>query len=682
MGKERCFLRIQLVGQLVSLLRRVLSDRADKRKSRHHQGAAPSWIETLEDRRFLSATPWTQRGGNAGHTGFVDVTVDTSRMTSVWSRTIQLDDGSVGGGQMNAVAVDSMRIYRTERAANGSGFGLFSVMAFNRLTGEEVWRTPIQGGAHDGVGEPTVVDGVVYVNRSGHSGGGGVFPTLFALDAATGAVIDSQNFSAQWGTNERPAVSNGHIVFEDGYYGGISSFSQATLDRMWAGSAVSWSEVNAAIDDEYAYAFGAYAYRLSDGTRSPLPKPVGFTSSGFAMVSQTGRVLVELSGNYQHCIAAYDGDTHARLWTCNLPGTIACKAVGQGLIAAVSNSRMHIIDEATGTIIRSWQVADSTQLGEIILTRNAVFLQQEQSGPSGKKEVVAYSLQSGALLWSHKTDWAFLKIAMAGDDLLLSGPGTIELISNTKTQQPVVWAAADDAVRYDIWFSQVAPTVRRLSAEANLLSNSYTIPQELSAGVYRYWTRTVNASGQRGAWSSLTDFEVRPTAIAPVGSTFSRRPTFSWEAVPGATSYQLFLRTSQGDIVQTGITGTSWTPETDLPREKIKWWVRYDGAISNKGWSLPQVIDTTGVTEILPGSGVPTSFRVLSWRAVDGASRYILHIVDQSGLVYFRKDDLMTTSYTPLNSYPKGTYRAWVKAIDSTNSFNSGIWSKEFRFTI
>ncbi len=58
-------------------------------------------------------------------------------------------------------------------------------------------------------------------------------PKLYGLNAATGAIVLTQRYQAQWGSGERPVVSNNRLIVEDGYYGGISSYQASSLTRQW-----------------------------------------------------------------------------------------------------------------------------------------------------------------------------------------------------------------------------------------------------------------------------------------------------------------------------------------------------------------------------------------------------------------------------------------------------------------
>src|SRR5215207_6459978 len=177
-------------------------------------------LAPLEDRCVPAGNLWTQRGGDAGHTGYADVTVDAAAITPAWSQAIPY--GSSGYWDQNGnrgVAVDGSRVYRTELEGYW-GSGNYHVMAYDLQTGAQVWNRTIVGNGP--VSAPTAANGYVYVNRSGHSSpGGSGSPYLAALDPQTGATVRSTTYSAQWNSDERPAVDGNQVITWDGYYGGF-----------------------------------------------------------------------------------------------------------------------------------------------------------------------------------------------------------------------------------------------------------------------------------------------------------------------------------------------------------------------------------------------------------------------------------------------------------------------------
>src|SRR5262245_59253209 len=208
-----------------------------KRSSRSATRRRPTLhLMALEDRCVPSATLWTQRGGDAGHTGYVDVAVNPSTIGSAWNQPLSYVATGTGSWAERAVAMDATHVYRTD--LEGYAFnGTYHVIAYDLQTGAEVWNRSITGNAFEGVGEPSVADGVVYVNRSGHSGiSGGTaadLPYLYGLSAATGATVSQASYQAQWSSHERPVILGGQLVDYNGYYGGMGSWSVPGLGAQW-----------------------------------------------------------------------------------------------------------------------------------------------------------------------------------------------------------------------------------------------------------------------------------------------------------------------------------------------------------------------------------------------------------------------------------------------------------------
>lgn len=379
---------------------------------------------------LLAGNVWTQRGGNAGHTSYVAESFDPATLAEVWSQPLGYTQSGTGSWQERAVAIDESQAYRT--ALEGyAPVGTYHVIAYDLETGAESWHRTFQGNTFEGVGEPSVAGGIVYVNRAGHSGiSGGTdadLPRIYGLNADTGATALEQRYAAQWGSNERPVIADNQLVVEDGYYGGISAYAASSLTRQWfVGRSAAYSPPFAALDDEYAYAFGSEVYRRSNGTRlANITHPLDYSSVGGAVVSDSGRVLFNVSGSSGgtsvYGVAAYDGDTHALLWTANTGVYPAAKAVGNGVVAVAAGSNLFLLDEATGSQLRSWTVP-ATLGGEIVLTQTHMFV---QSAFSNTAKIYAFDLQSGQEVWNYQytAPWgesAIMEMAFGGGHLLLS----------------------------------------------------------------------------------------------------------------------------------------------------------------------------------------------------------------------------------------------------------------------
>ncbi|MEZ6125601.1 MAG: Ig-like domain-containing protein [Planctomycetaceae bacterium] len=255
-------------------------------------------------------------------------------------------------------------------------------------------------------------------------------------------------------------------------------------------------------------------------------------------------------------------------------------------------------------------------------------------------------------------------------------------------RQSVSWPAISGAVSYEVWFARVSPSPSRILTSVSTVSTTtWTPPANLDPARYRVWVRSQSSAGIQSAWSAPQTFEIRPKLLAAHLSEFSSRPTLTWESIPNASGYQVYIRTSDTSFADNGnliisdlpATATSYTPSVDLPGTSVRWWIRASDFIgNNRGWSDPGVVELNGRARIQ--SATSTN---IAWGPVTGASRYILHIASASGTVVIRQDQLTSTAFGFPGALPTGTYRAWVKAIDSRGgTFESGVWSRPFQFTV
>src|SRR5579885_819023 len=164
-------------------------------------------LTQLEDRCVPSGTTWTQRGGNAGHTNYVDVSVNPAAIGDAWNEPLNYASSGTGSWAERGVAIDDTHVYRTQLEGYAPG-GSYHILAYDLQTGALLWNQSIVSVAFEGVGAPSVAGGLVYVNRAGHSGlsneTDGDEPRLYGLSAQTGAPVVQVNYAAQWASHERP----------------------------------------------------------------------------------------------------------------------------------------------------------------------------------------------------------------------------------------------------------------------------------------------------------------------------------------------------------------------------------------------------------------------------------------------------------------------------------------------
>jgi len=415
-----------MLSRLVKSISSFLSNgrRARRRPAEQRRYQA----EVMETRILLTADVWTQRGGEAGHDSYQPVTFDASVLSLIWDQPLNYTQTGTGSWSERAVAIDATHVYRTD--LEGYAFnGTYHVFAYDLETGAQDWHRTFQGNSFEGVGEPSVANGIVYINLAGHSGiSGGTdadLPRIYGLDALTGNTILEQRYAAQWGSNERPVIMDNQLVVEDGYYGGISAYTASTLTKQWfVGRGAAYDPPFAALDDQYAYAFNNEVYRRSNGLKlANITHPDGYSATS-PMVSSSGLVFYQgsgyINGATRYAVYAVDGNTHTVQWTFNTPVTSGAKAVGNGIVAVTAGNTLYLLNESDGSLIRTWQ-APSTLTGEIVLTQNQVFV---QSVLSSTAKVHAIDLATGLEVWNYQNQVsgssAVMEMAWGGDHLLLS----------------------------------------------------------------------------------------------------------------------------------------------------------------------------------------------------------------------------------------------------------------------
>lgn len=262
----------------------------------------------------------------------------------------------------------------------------------------------------------------------------------------------------------------------------------------------------------------------------------------------------------------------------------------------------------------------------------------------------------------------------------------LDVIDRFQTGQPTLtWQEVPGATGYEVWFSRVFPNVDVLEVDRNVTGTSWQVPGDLDSAMYRYWVRAKDADGDFTAWSAANQFEVRPDLISPLGGSFTRTPTFEWEAIPFASAYELYLSSSNGVERIANIVGTTYTPTEALPEGDVRWWIRAEEALGNRGWSAVGFASSDVKPVLLsPVGGTTDVSPTFNWSSVPGTGRYALFVqnLDTSEVV-INDVNLTETSYTSETDLAAGSYRFWVKAIDAaTDNFNSGLWSNSLDFMI
>jgi hypothetical protein len=186
----------------------------------------------------------------------------------------------------------------------------------------------------------------------------------------------------------------------------------------------------------------------------------------------------------------------------------------------------------------------------------------------------------------------------------LPGQATLTSPTGSLDQAAVyTWNAVPGATWYYLWVDGPAGNVHKkwyTAAEANCTATTCSLSNVtpgLTAGTHTWWIQTWNAIGY-GPWSTgMTFTPVVPasaTLVSPSG-TATNNPTYTWNAVPDATWYYLWVDGPAGNVHKVWYTSTAanCTATTcslsnvtpGLTAGTYKWWIQTWNDAGYGSWS-------------------------------------------------------------------------------------------------
>ena len=213
---------------------------------------------------------------------------------------------------------------------------------------------------------------------------------------------------------------------------------------------------------------------------------------------------------------------------------------------------------------------------------------------------------------------------------------------------------------------------------------------DLGIGRFSAWVRAFDSQGRSGPWSSTGRFRIATASqvLTPAADTTDLTPTVSWDAIPGASRYELWVddvdRGQQRVMHQTNLTTTSYTPTDSVPAGRYRIWVRaFDVEENATLWSSPHTFQVRVIPQFagdINSTGNPRP--ELSWNAVDDADHYELWVrgLGQGQDPYIHETQLSGTQFTPTADMPIGAYYGWIRGVYADDSTTD--WSAVERFRI
>jgi hypothetical protein len=405
-------------------------------------------------------------------------------------------------------------------------------------------------------------------------------------------------------------------------------------------------------------------------------------------------------------------------WSAPLSFTVKCPPPPTTLLEAIPATDSNMI-------AYSWKAVPSATLYQLRVKnhRGKIVLRKWYSAAtlncnSGQEHCLTnlgINLPDGTYQWEVRTrneigygDWSNtlpLIIKTLPDAATLVSP-TATLLNCTHLPT-YIWKPANLATKYLLSVQDASKLTERWysNTEANCTDTlcSVTPDFHVVVGNVNWRVKTANSKGE-GPWSGLNSFAVKcpppaTTLISPTGVINDNTPTYSWNAIPAATTYRLQVLDANNQIVvdETEINcnisqgACSFTPEPKLLDGSYTWKVQTHNQVGTGAWSetLPMII------KVLPDAATliaPTQTFVncnqsptYSWKPAELATQYLLSVQDSVEITerWYSSTEANCTSsncsVTPDFKPAEGNV-SW--RIQTANQEGTAPWSETLAFTM
>jgi hypothetical protein len=211
----------------------------------------------------------------------------------------------------------------------------------------------------------------------------------------------------------------------------------------------------------------------------------------------------------------------------------------------------------------------------------------------------------------------------------------------------------------------------------DLTEPEYSGAYSFISGATYYWrVRAKDGLGNWGIWSPAWSYGINMTGLdaprltAPLNgvATADNRPSFVWEAIPGAVKYQLHVSTSPGFETLANerhdLTGTSFRPVLAMKDGVYYWRMRANDVAGNWGsWSETWKVTIKTIGPLAPalispanGATVSNTLPAFNWETTTEAIVYQLQVSTNSGFATrtIDRDDLAATEYSATQNLSEG----------------------------
>ncbi|MBC7221175.1 hypothetical protein H5T55_06905 [Candidatus Bipolaricaulota bacterium] len=272
-------------------------------------------------------------------------------------------------------------------------------------------------------------------------------------------------------------------------------------------------------------------------------------------------------------------------------------------------------------------------------------------------------------------------IALGGCELFwLTAPAVptgIEASDGTHAGQVVViWNGVARTVRYEVYradtqggtYTQLGETTGTVYSDATVIPNT----------TYWYRVKACNRSGcselsePDSGYAHGEGVPEVPTGVSATDGLYTDRVRVTWNASPGATSYEVWRDVAQGGpyTLRGTVAGTTYDDLDASPG--VVYWYKVKAcnpsgcsafSAADSGFTFPSAPDP--VTNVSASDGTYTDRVRVTWTAAAGAANYEVYRADSETGTYTRRATVTGTTYDDTGVTVGTTYWYKVKACNT-----------------
>lgn len=274
------------------------------------------------------------------------------------------------------------------------------------------------------------------------------------------------------------------------------------------------------------------------------------------------------------------------------------------------------------------------------------------------------------------------KITWVAYDVPTPKVPSLSITTDAATGKPVLkWGEDDNAIGYVVYRANYKDG--NYSEWATVDGTKFVDTKAEVGKTYYYFVYALDLNMHmvsQSAIKSITCDCARPVVSITTNAS-SGKPSLKWNAVDGASKYEVYRATSKNGTYTKmyTTTSTSYTNSSAVAGTTYYYKVKAICGKSSYGNSAYSVVKSITCDCARPTVTVKcnenTGKPVLSWKAVDGASKYYIYRSTDGGKTYKYWDSTSKTSYTNSGAEAGKTYYYKVKAVCGKSSYGNSAQS-------